>query len=94
MQQWVEGKNSNNNIDDSSKTNKNNSKIVIIAITVVIIITLLLLLILINIYNNNGNVSKNQVVWLKKCFLRLCLKIFKYQFSLMPLGFDSKMKDQ
>ena len=27
--------------------------------------------------NNNGNISKNQVIWLKKCFLRLCLKVFK-----------------
>ena len=52
----------------------------IIAITAVIIIIILLLL-LINIINNNinnnGNVSKNQVIWLKKCFLRLCLKVFK-----------------
>ena len=66
----------------------------IIAITVVIIIvTLLLLIILINNnMNNNGNVNKNQVIWLTKCFLRLCLKVFK--FSLMSLGSDSRMKDQ
>ena len=52
-----------------------------IAITVVIIIIILLILIIIIIINdninNNGNISKNQVIWLKKCFLRLCLKVFK-----------------
>ena len=51
---------------------------IIAIIVVMIIITLLLLIILINNnINNNGNVSKNQVIWLKKCFLRLCLKVFK-----------------
>ena len=53
----------------------------IIAITVVIIIIILLILIIIIIINdninNNGNISKNQFIWLKKCFLRLCLKVFK-----------------
>ena len=50
----------------------------IIAITVVTIIIILLLLIIINnTINNNGNISKNQVIWLKKCFLRLCLNVFK-----------------
>ena len=57
----------------------------IVAITVVIIIILLLLLIIImiiiihndNNINNNGNVNKNQVIWLKKRFLRLCLKVLK-----------------
>ena len=52
----------------------------IIGITVVIIIIILLILIIIIIndnINNNGNISKNQVIWLKKCFLRLCLKVFK-----------------
>ena len=59
----------------------------IIAITVVIIITLLLLIILINNnINNNGNVSKNQVIWLKKCFLRLCLKVFKVLLFLNVSG--------
>ena len=66
----------------------------IIAITVVIIITLLLLIILINNNINNGNVSKNQVIWLKKCFLRLCLKVFKLSVFFNVSGFDSKMKDQ
>ena len=68
----------------------------IIAITVVIIIILLLLIILINNdnNNNNGNVSKNQVIWLKKCFLRLCLKVFKLSVFFNVSGFDSKMKDQ
>ena len=53
----------------------------IIAITVAVIIIILLLLIILNNNNNNnnnnGNFSKNQVIWLKKCFLRLCLKVFK-----------------
>ena len=54
----------------------------IIVITVVIIIIILLLVIITiiinNNINNNGNVSsKNQVIWLKKSFLRLCLKVFK-----------------
>ena len=73
----------------------------VIAITVVITITILLLLIIIIIIiitNNNidvnDNVSKNQVIWLKKRFLRLCLKVFKSLVFLMSLRFDSKMKDQ
>ena len=54
----------------------------IIAITVVRIINILLLVIITIIINNdinsNGNVSsKSQVIWLKKPFLRLCLKLFK-----------------
>ena len=44
-----------------------------IAVTIVIIIiTLLRLIILINNINDNGNVSENQAIWFKKCFLRLC----------------------
>ena len=74
----------------------------VIAITVVITITILLLLIItiiiIIITNNNidvnDNVSKNQVIWLKKRFLRLCLKVFKSLVFLMSLRFDSKTKDQ
>ena len=66
----------------------------IIAITVVIIIiTLLLLIILINNnINNNGNVSKNQVIWLKKCFLRLCLKVFKLSvfFNVSGIWFQNE----
>ena len=80
MYQCVQGKNSNNHIDDSNITNNNNNnKIVIIATTVVIIIiTLLFLIILINNnINSYGNVSKNQVISLRKRFLRLCLKVFK-----------------
>ena len=50
----------------------------IIAITVItIIIILLLLLIINNNNNNNDHVTKNQIIWLKKCFLRLCLLVFK-----------------
>ena len=74
----------------------------VIAITVVITITILLLLIIIIIIiiitntniDVNDNVSKNQVIWLKKRFLRLCLKVFKSLVFLMSLRFDSKTKDQ
>ena len=69
----------------------------IIAITVVITIIILLLLIILvinNNINNNGNFDKNQVLWLKKCFSRLCLKALSYRFSLMSLGLDTKMKNQ
>ena len=66
----------------------------IIATTVLIItITLLLLIILINNnINNNGNVSKNQVIWLKKCFLRLCLKVFKLSvfFNVSGIWFQNE----
>ena len=84
----------NNNVDDSNKTNNNNNKIMIIAtIVVMIIITLLLLIILINNnINNNGNVIKNQVIWLKKCFLRLCLKVFKLSvfFNVSGIWFQNE----
>ena len=65
----------------------------IIAVTVVIIIILLLLIILTNNNNNNnGNVSKNQVIWLKKCFLRLCLKVFKLSvfFNVSGIWFQNE----
>ena len=65
----------------------------IIAITVVIIIIIILLLLITlinNNINNNGNASKNQVIWLKKWFL----KYLSYRFSLMSLRFDSKTKVQ
>ena len=42
---------------------------IIAIIVVIIIITLLLLIMVMSL--------KNQVVWLKKCFLRLCLKVLK-----------------
>ena len=60
---------------------------IIAIIAVMIIITLLLLIILINnnIYNN-GNVVKNQVIWLKKCYSRLCLKVFKSSVSFNASG--------
>ena len=72
----------------------------IIAITVVIIIIILLLLIIIIIdnINNNGNVSKNQVIWLKKCFLRVCLTVFKLSVfcNVSGIWFQSEgpMKDK
>ena len=55
----------------------------IIATTVVIIITILLFLIItiiiiiINNINSDGSINKNQVILLKKYFLKLCLKVFK-----------------
>ena len=65
----------------------------IIAITVVIITIILLLLIILtddNI-NNNGNVSKNQVIWLKKYSLRICLKVFKLSvfFNVFGIWFQN-----
>ena len=48
-----------------------------IVITVIIIILPVIIIITINNINNKDNVNKNQVIWLKKCFLRLCLKVFK-----------------
>ena len=66
---------------------------IIAIIVVIIIITLLLLIILINNnINNNGNVSKNQVIWLKKCFLRLCLKVFKLSvfFNVSGIWFQNE----
>ena len=52
----------------------------------------LLLIILINNINNNGNVIKNQVIWLKKCFLRLCLKVFKLSvfFNVSEIWFQNE----
>ena len=90
---WEKNSN-NNNIDNSNKTNNNYNKM-ITAITGVIMILLLLLLLLIIIIiiiiinhniNNNGNVKKNQVIWLKKCFLRLSLKVFKLSVFLNVSG--------
>ena len=66
---------------------------IIATIVVMIIITLLLLIILINNnINNNGNVIKNQVIWLKKCFLRLCLKVFKLSvfFNVSGIWFQNE----
>ena len=52
----------------------------------------LLLIILINNINNDGNVIKNQVIWLKKCFLRLCLKVFKLSvfFNVPEIWFQNE----
>ena len=51
----------------------------------------LLLIILINNIND-GNVIKNQVIWLKKCFLRLCLKVFKLSvfFNVSEIWFQNE----
>ena len=84
---WEKNSN-NNNIDNSNKTNNNYNK-TITAITGVIMILLLLLLLIIIInhnINNNGNVKKTQVIWLKKCFLRLSLKVFKLSVFLNVSG--------
>ena len=71
----------------------------IIAIIVVIIITLLLLIILISNNVNNMVMSlKNQVIWLKKCFLTLCLKVFNLSvfFNVSGIWFQNEgpMKDK
>ena len=65
-------KNCNNKIDHSNKTN-NNNKILIIATTVVTLIYSN------NNTNNNNNksIDDNQIIWLIKCFLSLCLRVFK-----------------
>ena len=67
----------------------------IIAITVVIKVKIILLLLTILVNNyiiNNGSVSKNQVIWLKKCFLRLCLKVFKLSvfFNVSGIWFQNE----
>ena len=67
----------------------------IIAITVVIKVKIILLLLIILVNNyiiNNGSVSKNQVIWLEKCFLRLCLKVFKLSvfFNVSGIWFQNE----
>ena len=70
-----------------------------IVLTVIIIIILLVIIIIttINNINNKDNVNKNQVIWLKKCFLRLCLKVFKLSvfFNVSGIWFQNEgpMKD-
>ena len=48
--------------------------------------------------NNNDNVNKNQVIWLKKCILRLYLKVFKlstfFSVSGIWLQNEGPMKDK
>ena len=60
----------------------------------IIATTVLLLIIIIvnNNINNNGNFSKNQFIWLSKCFLRLCLKVFKLSvfFNVSGIWFQNK----
>ena len=72
--------------------------LLLLIITIIIIIVIVIIIIIIIITNNNidvnDDVSKNQVIWLKKWFLRLCLKVFKLLVFFMSLGFDSKTKDQ
>ena len=38
------------------------------------------------------NVSKNQAIWLKKCFLMLCLKVFKLSvfFNVSGIWFQNE----
>ena len=71
--------------------------LLLLIITIIIIILVIVIIIIIITNNNidvNDDVSKNQVIWLKKWFLRLCLKVFKLLVFFMSLGFDSKTKDQ
>ena len=37
----------------------------------------MVIIIINNKNDNNNDVNKNQVIWLKQCFLRLYLKVFK-----------------
>ena len=73
----------------------------IIATTVVIIITILLFLIItiiiiiiiiINNINSDGSINKNQVILLKKYFLKLCLKVFKLSvcFNVSGIWFQNE----
>ena len=76
----------------------------IIATTVVIIITILLFLIItiiiiiINNINSDGSINKNQVILLKKYFLKLCLKVFKLSvyFNVSGIWFrnEGPIKDK
>ena len=71
--------------------------LLLLIITIIIIIVIVIIIIIIITNNNidvNDDVSKNQVIWLKKWFLRLCLKVFKLLVFFVSLGFDSKTKDQ
>ena len=68
-----------------------------IAITVTIIIILLLEIIIIIIVNNidnnnNDNVNKNEAIWMKKCFLRFCIKSFKLSafFNVFEIWFQNE----
>ena len=68
--------------------------LLIITIIIIIVIVIIIIIITNNNIDVNDDVSKNQVIWLKKWFLRLCLKVFKLLVFFMSLGFDSKTKDQ
>ena len=66
---------------------------VAIAIAIRVIILMLVIIVMINNnINDNGNVNKNQVIWLKKCFLRLCLKVFKLSvfFNVSVIWFQNE----
>ena len=52
-------------------------KVVMIIIILLLLIVIIIIIIIKNYINNNGNVNKNQVILLKKYFLRLCSKVFK-----------------
>ena len=43
--------------------------IIVVIITIILLISIILIIMVMSV--------KNQVIWLKKCFLRLCLKVFK-----------------
>ena len=69
--------------------------IIVMKVVMIIIILLLLIVIIIiikNYINNNGNVNKNQVILLKKYFLRLCSKVFKLSvfFTVFEILFQNE----
>ena len=71
---------------------------IVLTVIIIIIILLVIIIITINNINNKDNVNKNQVIWLKKCFLRLCLKVFKLSvfFNVSGIWFQNEgpMKDK
>ena len=68
-------------------------KVVMIIIILLLLIVIIIIIIIIKNYiNNNGNVNKNQVILLKKYFLRLCSKVFKLSvfFTVFEILFQNE----
>ena len=66
--------------------------IIIILLLLIVIIIIIIIIIIKNYINNNGNVNKNQVILLKKYFLRLCSKVFKLSvfFTVFEILFQNE----
>ena len=67
-------------------------KVVMIIIILLLLIVIIIIIIIKNYINNNGNVNKNQVILLKKYFLRLCSKVFKLSvfFTVFEILFQNE----